>query len=255
MNGYSQFSVRAEALGLRRWWVLSRRDVEARLPAPDLLENHPAIVLPDYRRLILLGSPGRAFWESFRQSLPRLPDPAENPLDLHTGQVVEQLCAGLRGIDPGMVALYPFRHPRRLLGFQRLLGDSPWTSIAPFGVQIDPEYGPWLAWRAAILTTLNWPLSSFPERSPCSGCIEGSLPPTPCEAACPAGAVHRHGFDWRACTAYRRAHPTCRETCLARMACPVGTPHRYGAEQMRHHYTASLREIEKMGEGGDATQE
>jgi hypothetical protein len=60
-------------------------------------------------------------------------------------------------------------------------------------------------------------------------------------------AVHRQGFDWRACAAYRKAHPTCRETCPARMACPVGASHRYGTEQMRHHYTASLREIEKMG--------
>ena len=63
--------------------------------------------------------------------------------------------------------------------------------------------------------------------------------------ACPAGAVSKAGFNWRACVDFRLSGPTCRLTCLARLACPVGEGYRYGKEQMNFHYGASLNMIRK----------
>ena len=249
----SQFSNWAGAAGLSRVWVVSRADVDAAFAGTGTAGNStageappltPADLHPGYRAAVLLASPGRAFWEGFRRAVPELaagrPDAAgPNPLDRYSEEVVEALAGRLGKHDPTALTLYPFHHERQLLGFGRLLGGARWTAATPFGMTVDPHFGPWFVWRGAILTALDWPPTPMPETPACEGC------PAPCVTACPASAVALSGFDWETCADFRLNASPCRETCLARIACPVGSQFRYGEEQLRYHYGASLRMIER----------
>lgn len=234
----SQFSKWATAAGLTRVWVVSRSDVDSAF-AGKTTAVRPDAFHPNFRVVLLLASPGRPFWERFRRAVPQLETAGPDPLDRYSEEVVEGLADRLRKQDPTALTVYPFRHERQLLGFSHLAGGAPWTASAPFGMTIDPRFGPWFVWRGAILTALDWPPSPMPQAPACEAC------PAPCVAACPSGAVALSGFLWETCADFRLNAPTCRETCLARIACPVGSRYRYRPEQIRYHYGASLRMIER----------
>jgi len=238
----TRFRARAAAARLNRVWVVSRAKVEAGFRGLPAAPATPAALHPAYRQVVVLGSAGPAFWRGFQAQHAGTPDPAGNPLDRYTERVVEALLAELRADDPTAVAVYPFRHARQVLGFGRLLGDAPWLASAPFGVMVAPAAGPWWALRGALLTALAWPPDPPAGESPCAAC------PAPCVAACPAGAVAKAGFAWEACADSRLGGPTCRETCLARLACPAGADCRYPPDEIAHHYRASLRELEAWRE-------
>lgn len=225
--------------GLNRLWRVPRAAVDPHFADFPAHLATPATLHPGYRTAVVLASAGPDFWRTVQRTHGIVPDPAENPLDRASEQAGEALCALLRAVDPDAVAAYPFRHPRQLLGFQRLLAAAPWMASAPFGVAVAPEIGPWWALRAVLLTRLEADAAPPTGESPCAAC------PAPCVAACPAGAVHTAGFAWEACADYRLAEAPCRETCLARLACPVGTAYRYDADALRHHYRASLRELQQ----------
>lgn len=242
----SAFRERATALGLTRVWVVERAHVEpafADRPAGSLT---PATLCPGYRRAIVLGSAGPAFWRALRARHAPLPGPKADPLDRFSERAVESLRAWLKPADPTAISCYPFRHERQLLGFTGLLGPARWLASAPFGVLIEPEAGPWWALRGALLTALEWPPCPPQGKSPCTAC------PAPCVTACPAGAVAKTGFVWETCARYRLDATPCRETCLARLACPVGTAFRYDADAIAHHHRASLRELERWKEQQEA---
>ncbi len=232
----------AAAAGLNLAWAVPRAAIDPLFATPARQSRSartPATLHPGYRCALVLGSAGPALWRGLRATLGAVPDPAADPIDRHSERTVETLATALHATDPSLVSVYPFRHARQLLGFPRLLGSAPWLERAPFGVIIEPQAGPWWALRGALLTVLAVPPSAPAGESPCTPC------PAPCEAACPAGAVHKSGFDWRACADFRLApHSPCRSTCLARLACPVGPAFRYDAAAIAHHYTASLRELE-----------
>ncbi len=240
---WQRFQEQADRAGLHRIWVVSRETAEAGFAGARHADGTPlrtpAGFHPGYRRAALLASPGRAFWKGFRRAAPAEPRLEDNPLDDHTARVVEPMVQALRDHDPAAAAVYPFRHPRQLLGFGRLAGPSPWNAPGPFGVVVDPHFGPWFVWRAAVLTALDWPETPLPAASPCAEC------PAPCVAVCPPGAAAKSGFDWEACANFRLGGPTCREGCLARNACPVGSDHRYSREQTAYHYRASYRMLQR----------
>ena len=247
------FQQRAEAAGLNVRMVLARDGVEQSLgsaprsrPAGSLTgaalppsNFRPSDLHPGYQRVVLLGSSGKTFWARFRAHQRRQPSSSPNPLDAFTERRVERLVKPLRGADPEAIAAYPFQHSRRLVPFLALLQGTTLLKTTPFGVIVHPEHGPWFAWRAAIFTALPFPVSTLPRQPVCTPC------PAPCVTACPAGAVSKEGFNWRACVDFRLSGPTCRLTCLARLACPVGEKYRYGKEQMTYHYGASLNMIRK----------
>lgn len=239
------FRAQAQSAGLTRLWVVPRETVDQAFSPGESGAGKGASAAtlagfhPGFRRAVVLASPGREFWENFREATAGPADPDPNPLDRHTEAVVERLTGVLRKWDPSAVAVYPFSHPRQVLGFGRLLGESPWMAATPFGVVVDPRFGPWFAWRGAVLTALEWPPTPLPAAAPCAGC------PAPCVDACPADVVSLNGLDWEGCAGFRLNEPTCKETCLARRACPVGREHRYGREQMAFHYRASLRMIQR----------
>jgi hypothetical protein len=112
-----------------------------------------------------------------------------------------------------------------------------WHHAAPFMVGVDITWGPWWAYRAALLADSDFCASGAVDRtSPCAGCAK-----RPCISACPAGAMDAGHFALESCLAFRRqAASPCAFTCLAREACPVGAEHRYDAAQLRHSYGQSL---------------
>lgn len=243
---WRRFRRQAQSEGLTVCRVVARERIDPHFAAAARKgagSAAPADLHPRYRRAVVLGSGGGAFWARFRAAHPGPPQLPGNPLDRYTEARVEALLAPLREDDPEAVAAYPFTHPRQLLPFMGLVAELGFLGKAPFGVAVDPEHGPWFAWRAAVLTAAPYPESVFPAASPCAAC------PAPCVAACPAEAVDKAGFRWRDCVTFRLGAETCRERCLAREACPVGLGSRYTTEAIRYHYTASLRMIRAAREG------
>ncbi|MBI3992326.1 MAG: hypothetical protein HY342_03560 [Candidatus Lambdaproteobacteria bacterium] len=233
MTCWRRFRTQADASGLNVRRVLPAERVDPHFPA-----DHPAAparLRPGYRRAVLLGSGGRTFWDAFQSQAPGGRD--AHPLDRYTVRMVEALAGTLREADAGLVTAYPFAHARQIVPFRGLTRGLPEQQMLPFGVALDARYGPWFAWRAVLLTTLELPPEGLDAVSQCAAC------PAPCVTACPAGAVHKAGFELAACTAFRIAAPTCRETCLSRLACPVAPDQRYGPAQMAFHYRASLASI------------
>src|SRR5690606_28118393 len=92
---------------------------------------------------------------------------------------------------------------------------------SPIGLLVHPRYGPWHAFRGALLFDRQF---DFPVPRggphPCDECTA-----KPCLDACPVGAFTPAGFAVVECRQHLAdpAGRTCRERgCLARNACPVG---------------------------------
>ena len=103
---------------------------------------------------------------------------------------------------------------------------------------VHPEYGPWIALRAAIVVpevvTASRPADDF---DPCPTCVE-----RPCIAACPVGAVGPQGWDVPRCVAHRLADAShCADGCTARIACVYGRPHHPPPEALAFHQAAARR--------------
>jgi hypothetical protein len=182
-----------------------------------------------FRQLILIGHGGRRLWERLQAAGPR----GEHPVDDYS---VRTVTAWLAAVAPGAAFrfLYPGDAPLPLQQLGRLAG---WHHAAPFMVGVDAQWGPWWAYRAAVLADTGFrPSPPVDRESPCQACAG-----RPCATACPAGAMDDGHFALATCLAFRRrpASP-CALTCLARIACPVGTKHRYDPAQLAHSYGRSL---------------
>ena len=185
--------------------------------------------LGGFGQLILLGHGGRRLWERVQAA----GNGGEHPIDDYVADVVRRWCAdALPGRRTRL--LYPGPAPVPL---QRLGMLAGWHHPAPFMIGVDAGWGPWWAYRAALLADSDFcPSAPVDRASPCAGC-----PTHPCVGACPAGAMDDGRFALATCLAFRRgAASPCALTCLAREACPVGAEHRYDAAQLRHSYGQSL---------------
>lgn len=198
-------------------------------PIPDISLSGRA-----YRQLILIGHAGTRLWERVKESGPN----SENPIDDFTVETVKQWFAGCQPRNNYRL-IYPGSHA---IGLQRLGQLAGWHNPSPFMVGIDPEWGTWYAYRAAVLADTHFEPTRPAEReSPCKTCER-----RPCITACPGEALEGNSFDLGKCVAYRRqAGSACRATCLARISCPVGSAHRYCDDQIRHTYSNSLKDIER----------
>lgn len=184
--------------------------------------------LPD-GTLILIGNLGGALWSAFMAA--RRDEP--HPLDSWTRRVVGPIAEKL-----GAHALYPFDgppwHP-----FQRWAQRAEGLKPSPVGPLMHPEYGPWHAYRAALLFPGHLSLPPPPTPAhPCESCRD-----QPCLSACPVDAVGPGRYAVAACvrevTGPDRA--VCRSGgCAARRVCPVGRRHAYGDEQQGFHMAAFL---------------
>lgn len=197
-----------------------------------------AVRHPHARTVVVLAQGGAGFWERFRRDVTgagRLAD-AEDPLDAWTRAVVADVVARAQAAAPRPCRLvFP---TDAAVDFRRLGMLAGLGVPSRLGLLMHPEYGTWIALRAAVLVPV--PLAPSPSLAgfaPCETC-DGR----PCEPACPAGAVSERGWDVPACTAHRmRPDETCGAGCHARLACPVGAAQRYPEDALRFHQAAARR--------------
>jgi len=187
-----------------------------------------------YRQLILIGSCGRKLWATIKTEGIASADPVD---DFSVRRVEAWFATQAAGTRHEIV--YP---GKRAVGLQSLGELAGWHFATPFMVGINAQWGSWFAYRIALLADTDFALTA-PEAgvSPCASCAE-----EPCVDTCPAHAMADGRFDLQRCVGYRKqTNSLCRATCIARLACPVGSEHRYSDEQIRHHYTASMKIIER----------
>ncbi len=190
--------------------------------------------LHEYRRVIVLGHVGPALWESVSPLIARGKDVA--PIDAFTLSAVHAFFSEHTAAIAYKV-LYP---PSSFLPLQRFGALLGWHHDTPFKVGANRHWGSWFAYRALLLVDAELDVSTaLPGQSPCLDCQL-----KPCIHACPAKAMADARFDLQACIHYRKQPDSaCGQRCLARLACPVGSAHQYSDEQLRYHYSHSLKMI------------
>ena len=189
----------------------------------------------------LIANVGATFWRLL-QSSEFKDDP--HPVDAFSHALAQQLIDTSDTAEQCAV-LYPSSEPVPLMQLGKLLG---WSSPSPLGLGLHPNYGPWFAYRAVIvsprpLQTMTSIEASNPntQQSVSAGsvCINCSAP---CVTACPASAVSlSNAFNIESCATYRlQTDSDCADTCHARYACPIGREHQYSDAQTAHHMGRAL---------------
>lgn len=215
--------------GLNRQAVLNVAD----LPAEMQASLHAEFDLDQYRQIILIAHAGRRLWEVLAHAGL---EHEEHPIDVFSQQ--HALAWFARQFpDQRAELLYPGDRP---IGLQALGTLAGWHHRSPMMIGIDAHWGTWFAYRVALLTTTDLPVTP-PDNAPhpCASCADAV-----CRRTCPADALSAEGFQLSRCIAERtREHSPCADRCVARLACPVGSEHRYELAQIQHSYTRSLRMI------------
>ncbi len=208
--------------------------------APNL---RAGAIRPTARSIIVLGNGGGDFWRAYRRHAGgnRGWTRRDHPLDDFTRLLVETQIApalGERGTQYTIV--YPFVSEGGSLHFMELARLAGIGGPSLLGVLIHPEYGPWIALRAAFLVDdLIDEAGEAAGFNPCPACVERS-----CIAACPAGAVGGGGWDVIGCVRHRvEAEPDCSAGCHSRLHCVIGPRHRYPDDELRHHQERALRSM------------
>ena len=198
-----------------------------------------AALAPEARSIIAIGNGGGALWESLKAHADRNPGwwQRENPLDDYTRVVVEREVAPHAGASCRIV--YPFMSGSATLNFMELGKLAGLAGPSILGVAVHPRFGPWIAFRAALLIgeVLDEPgeASGF---DPCPSCV-----PRSCIPACPVGAVSiAAGWDIPKCLTHRiEVEPDCASRCHARVGCVLGPEHRYPDDELAYHQMRALR--------------
>ncbi len=191
--------------------------------------------------VLLIGNAGAAMWEAFAPYIDGRPDPLNRWTERIIGPLADRF---------GARAVYPFGDGA--LPFQRWALRAATVYPSPLGILIDPEYGLWHAYRAALLFPKRLPLPPRSVRaSPCETCVG-----KPCLSACPVGAFSAGVYNVAACAAHLGTGDgaDCRDSgCHARNACPVGAEWRYPEAQIRFHMAAfahAMSRVNAIGEEG-----
>ncbi|HVN28696.1 MAG TPA: hypothetical protein VMT64_09440 [Candidatus Binataceae bacterium] len=197
---------------------------------------------PGARSIVLVGNGGGEFWSALKRHAERNPGwwNREHPLDEFTRKIVENsMAAPLRALGARCVVVYPFVHDNRTLNFVHLARIAGLTGPSIIGVSLHPEFGPWIAFRAALLVDqlIDAPGSAI-DFDPCPGCTARS-----CINACPVGAVGvAQGWDIPKCLTHRvEVEHDCINRCHARAACVIGPEHIYPDDELAYHQGRSLR--------------
>jgi hypothetical protein len=198
-------------------------------------------LFPRCRSIVLLGNGGADFWHRFKAHTAANPGwwTRDDPLDDFTRQVVEQeIVKPIQRLEIGCTAVYPFGSAATL-NFMQLARLAGLAGPSIIGVVVHPVFGPWIAFRAALL--LDRELDHPGEASgfdPCPTCRTRS-----CITACPASAVSfPSGWDIPRCLSHRvEASPDCGARCHARVACVLSPEHRYPDDELAYHQSRALQ--------------
>ena len=233
-------------LGLNLQAVINLKDL------PSELLNQLALTtdkFDHYSQLILIGHGGKQLWQSLKiwQELNPSTRASEDPIDHFSKFHVEKYFNDRLGTDD-LETIFPLSqsvlNPQQpflnLQEFGQLVG---WHHPSPFGVGINKQWGSWFAYRAVVLVKSNYQSTKATGSiSPCQTCDK-----KPCIKTCPAKALDNESLNINACLSYRKQKDSnCKDRCIARMACPVGKEHQYDSEQIRYHYSKSLKTIKEV---------
>src|SRR5258708_28640709 len=172
------------------------------------------------RSIVVIGNGGGALWHALKAHAARNPGwwDRENPLDDFIREVVEhEVCAAARSLGVRFTVVYPFMNGSRTLNFIELGKVAGIAGPSILGVTVHPVYGPWIAFRAALL--IDQELDS-----PCEALGFDPSPrctaPT-CIPACPAAPVSIDaGWDIPRCLTHRvEVEAYCAPRCHARAGC------------------------------------
>lgn len=194
------------------------------------------------RSIILVGNGGGGLWRAFTEYALREPGwmGRENPLDDFTRIAIEaSVVPAVRASGAQCTTVYPFIGDGPKLNFMELAKLAGLGGPSIIGVVLHPTYGPWIAFRAAILTDADidaaGPVLAF---DPCPSCTVRS-----CISSCPAGAVaFPAGWNIPRCLTHRvETEADCANRCHARVGCVLGPEHRYPDDELAYHQGRALR--------------
>jgi hypothetical protein len=233
-------SAAAEPLGLNLIAAISVDRYDRVVPA----KMRGRSIDPDARSIIVIGNGGGAFWRAFTDyaAWHRGWCDRENPLDDFTQTIVEREVVGaVRASGVRCTPVYPFINRGATLNFMELGKLAGLAGPSIIGVVVHPVYGPWIAFRAAIL--VNVEIDAPGEAlgfDPCPACQTRS-----CISACPAQAVaFPAGWDIPRCLTHRvEMEADCAARCHARTGCVLGPNHRYPEDELAYHQMRALRSM------------
>jgi hypothetical protein len=200
-----------------------------------------AVVDRKVRSIIVVGNGGGDFWRAYTAHAAANPGwyQRENPLDDFTRVVVEgTLTPAVRAQDVCCTPIYPFVGGARTLNFMQLGKLAGLGGPSIVGVLVHPDFGPWIAFRAALLVNVAIEAAGAALGfDPCPQCTARS-----CVKACPAEAVSSvTGWDLQRCLTHRvELEADCAPRCHARVACVLGPQHRYPDDELAYHHGRAL---------------
>ena len=203
-----------------------------------------SLIDPAARSIVVLGNGGGDFWAAFKRHAARNPgwSERENPLDDFTREVVErEVTAPLREAALRYTIVHPFMHGGRTLNFVELGKAAGIAGPSILGVVVHPIFGPWIAFRAALLLDVADRSTRRATRSASIRVPDASR--AVASSACPVGAVSfPAGWDVPKCLTHRvEVEPDCAGRCHARAGCVLGPEHRYPDDELAYHQMRALR--------------
>ncbi|MEM7204584.1 MAG: hypothetical protein AAF628_30280 [Planctomycetota bacterium] len=173
--------------------------------------------LPRCGSILVLASGGRGFWD--RAALTR----GSAPLRQWNAALASSIAEALRAEGVAGRVLLPEHGVS--LNFASLGEMAGLGTVSPvLGCLLHPDYGPWLAMRAAVLVE-GEPFGHAMPRPVSAGFQPCLVCEAPCVSSCSGGAFPSSAFDGRSCAQHRHAGG-CADRCEARGACPLGEEHR-----------------------------
>jgi len=207
----------------------------------DVLDGAEAAAPARARSIVLVGNGGGDFWRAYSEFAERHPGWREraNPLDDYTREVIERdVAPAARESGTRCRTVYPFMQGGATLNFIELAKLAGLGGPSIIGVVVHPVYGPWIAFRAALIVDLELDSPGAALGfDPCPGCVSRS-----CMAACPASAVaFPAGWDIPKCLTHRvEVEGGCASRCHARAGCVIGPEHRYPDDELAYHQGRAL---------------
>jgi hypothetical protein len=193
------------------------------------------------RSIVVIGNGGGDFWRAFSAFADRNPGSRDraNPLDDFTREIIEtEVVPVVREAGARCLTVYPFMHGGPTLNFIELAKLAGLGGPSIIGVVLNPTYGPWIAFRAALIVDVDLDLPGDAVGfDPCPKCV-----PRSCVAACPATAVsYPAGWDIPKCLTHRiEVEADCAPRCHARVGCVIGPEHRYPDDELEYHQRRAL---------------
>lgn len=216
----------------------------ARYDAAVAVQSRAGALDRDAKSIVVIGNGGGALWHALKIHAERNPGwwKRDNPLDDFTREVVERdVASAARALGRRCTVLFPFMSDGPTLNFIELGKAAGIAGPSILGVTVHPIYGPWIAFRAALL--LDEEIDSPGDAlgfDPCPRCTART-----CIPACPAGAVSIDSeWDIPKCLTHRvEVEADCTPRCHARAGCVLGPEHRYPDDELAYHQMRALRSM------------